>query len=85
MSIALHDSARKHAKVQRLSDGDILYAAMWPQWIEELDEENPYRQLRIGFDPSGRLLELVVLVFDSGNELVIHAMKARPQYQRLLP
>lgn len=33
----------------------------------------------------GRLLETVVLVFDSGNELVIHAMKARPQMFDLLP
>lgn len=33
-----------------------------------------------GFDSAGRLLELVVLRFDSGNELVIHAMKARAQY-----
>ncbi|QUC09738.1 toxin-antitoxin system toxin subunit [Arachnia rubra] len=34
----------------------------------------------IGTDPAGRLLELVVLVYDDGYELVIHAMKARPQY-----
>lgn len=33
----------------------------------------------------GGLLETVVLVFDSGNELVIHAMKARPQMFDLLP
>jgi hypothetical protein len=36
-------------------------------------------------DTQGRLLETVVLVFDSGNELVIHAMKARPQLLWLLP
>jgi hypothetical protein len=40
--------------------------------------------LRLGFDPAGRLLELVVLRFDSGNELLIHAMKARSQYLDLL-
>lgn len=34
--------------------------------------------------PNGRLLELVVLRCDSGNELLIHAMKARPQYVDLL-
>ncbi|WP_147681130.1 toxin-antitoxin system toxin subunit [Actinomyces ruminicola] len=34
----------------------------------------------IGADRSGRLLELVVLIFDDGYELVIHAMKARAQY-----
>jgi hypothetical protein len=31
------------------------------------------------------MLETIVLVFDSGNELVIHAMKARPQVLDLLP
>ena len=39
----------------------------------------------LGFDTQGRLLETVVLVLDSGNELVIHAMKARPQMLGLLP
>jgi hypothetical protein len=41
--------------------------------------------LRLGFGTRGRLLETIVLVFDSGNELVIHAMKARPQMLDLLP
>lgn len=54
-------------------------------WIEDLDENSPSRQLRLGFDTSGRLLETVVLTFDSGNELIIHAMKARPQMLDLLP
>jgi len=58
---------------------------MWAVWIEDLDENNPARQLRLGFDTRGRLLETVVLVFDSGNQLVIHAMKARPQMIDLLP
>jgi len=43
------------------------------------------REFRLGFDPQGLLLELVVLRFDSGNELPIQAMKARPQYFNLLP
>jgi hypothetical protein len=38
----------------------------------------------LGFDGAGRLLELVVLRFDSGNELIIHAMKARRRYLDLL-
>jgi len=54
-------------------------------WIDELDEDSPARQLRLGFDTQGRLLETVVLVFDSGNELIIHVMKARPQMLDLLP
>lgn len=36
------------------------------------------------FDRRGRLIETVVLTFDSGNELVIHAMKARPWMLDLL-
>ncbi|PKY73307.1 toxin [Winkia neuii] len=67
-----------------MSDEDILHAASWPQWVEPLDEENPQRELRLGFATDGRLLETVVLIFDSGNELVIHAMKAGPHYARLL-
>ena len=60
-------------------------AASWTLWIEDLDDESPPGQLRLGFDTQGRLLETVVLVFDSGNELVIHARKARPKMLDLLP
>lgn len=42
--------------------------------------QNPQRELRLGFDTKGRALEVVVLTFDSCNELMIHAMKAREQY-----
>ena len=34
----------------------------------------------VGIDQSGRVLELVVLVFDGGGELLIHAVKAHPQF-----
>ncbi|MFB8387479.1 toxin [Microbacterium sp. NPDC055910] len=77
----VHDSALKHG----IATEDIIQAASWPLWIDDLDEGSPVRQLRLGFDAQGRFLELVVLVFDSGNELVIHAMKARPQMLDLLP
>lgn len=77
----IHDSALKHG----IDPDDIIQAASWPLWIEDLDDDSPARQLRLGFDDQGRLLETVVLVFDSGNELVIHAMKARPQMLDLLP
>lgn len=77
----VHGSALRHG----VRPEDAIQAATWSLWIEELDEESPARQLRIGFDTRGRLLETVVLVFDSGNVLVIHAMKARPQTHGLLP
>ena len=77
----IHDAAVKHG----IAPDDIRHAASWPLWVEDLDDDSPARQLRLGFDTQGRLLETVVLVFDSGNELVIHAMKARPQMLDLLP
>lgn len=77
----VHPSALKHGVLGE----DAIQAATWAVWIEDLDENSPARQLRLGFDTRGRLLETVVLVFDSGNELVIHAMKARPQMIDLLP
>ncbi|BDZ55202.1 BrnT family toxin [Agromyces marinus] len=77
----VHDSALKHG----ISPEDATQAASWPTWIEDLYDDSPARQLRLGFDARGRLLETVVLVFDSGNELVIHAMKALPQMLDLLP
>ena len=77
----VHDSALKHG----IDPEDAIYAATWPVWVDDLDEDSPARQLRLGFDTRGRLLETVVLVFDSGNELIIHAMKARPQTISLLP
>ncbi len=77
----VHPSARKHG----IDPEDAIQAATWATWIEDLDDDSPARQLRLGFDTRGRMLETVVLVFDSGNELVIHAMKARPQMLDLLP
>lgn len=77
----VHEAALKHG----VAPEDAIQAATWPLWIEELDDDSPARQLRLGFDTRALLLETVVLVFDSGNELVIHAMKARPQMLDLLP
>ena len=77
----VHPSALKHGV---LAD-DAIHVASSPLWIEDLDDHSPARQLRIGFDTQGRLLETVVLSLDSGNEMVIHAMKARGHMLDLLP
>lgn len=76
-----HRSALKHG----ISDADGIYAAERHVYAAALDEAHPAREFRLGFDSNGRLLELVVLRFDSGHEMLIHAMKARPQYFDLLP
>lgn len=79
--VKAHKSALKHG----ISQDDGIYAAKRHIYAADLDDGNPAREFRLGFDRSGRLLEMVVLRFDSGNELLIHAMKARPQYLDLLP
>jgi hypothetical protein len=77
----LHSSARKHYRRDRLDDAAVLYAAAHVLYSRPLDDgDDPRRWLMICADPAGRLLELVMLVFDDGHELVIHAMKARPQH-----
>lgn len=73
-------SARRHG----ILDEDSVVAASAPLVSGPLDDENPQRQLRLGFDTQARLLETVVLVWDDGTEEVIHAMKCRPQYLHLL-
>lgn len=73
-------SARKHG----VRDEDVIAAAANPAIQGPLDDDNPQRQLRIGFDTQARLLETIVLVWDDGTEEVIHAMKCRAQYLGLL-
>lgn len=78
----IHPSALKHG----VGEEDATHAAHWAQWIEPLEDDYwPHRELRLGFDTHARLLETIVLVFESGNELVIHAMPARKHYLDLLP
>jgi len=80
--VKVHRSALQHG----VSTEDAVQAANWSQWIEPLqDDDWPHRELRLGFDTQARLLETVVLIFDSGEELVIHAMPARKQFWELLP
>ena len=42
-------------------------------------------ELELGPDPGGKMLELVVVHFDDGREMVIRAMPMRRQYEILLP
>jgi hypothetical protein len=78
--VKVHESPRKHG----IDPKDAIHAAEHAVFVSDLEDDSPARQLRLGFDSAGRLLEVVVLRFDSGSELVIHAMKARRQYLDLL-
>lgn len=77
----IHRSARKHG----LSDKSIIQAATNYVVAYPIEDDEPARELRLGFDSAGRLLEIVILLLDDNTELVIHCMKARPQYLELLP
>jgi hypothetical protein len=79
--VEIHRSARKHG----ISDHDIHAAGEQYLIAFTIDDDQPARELRLGFDTHGRLLEIVVLLLDNGTELAIHAMKARPQYLDVLP
>lgn len=77
----LHRSARKHYRRDRIDDAAVRHAASHVLQSRPLDDEDdPRRWLAIGVDPAGRLLELVLLIYDDGYELIIHAMKARTQH-----
>lgn len=76
----LHDSAFKHGE----SRVDVEYVAS-NYLIAYAVGDDPTRELRLGYTHSGRMLEVIVLVFPSGNELAIHAMRIRKTYLDLLP
>jgi hypothetical protein len=80
--VKVHRSALKHG----VSPDDALQEAEWSLWIEPLNDDGPpYRELRLGFDTVARLLETVVLVLETGQEMVIHAMPARKKYLTFCP
>ena len=84
----VHCSARKHG----VSDADMLHAverALVAHLLDSREEPGegnggPIRELWVGPDRAGNLLELVVLWFDDGRPLLIHAMKLRRKYWDVL-
>ena len=71
-------SATKHG----CSVEEILCAAR-NALVDVEENEDPPKRLLLGFDPHGRLLELVAEDLSEGY-MIIHAMKCRPQYYGLL-
>lgn len=72
-------SGRRHD----IEDRDIQHALENALVIEEVGED-PVRYLVLGPGGAGNLLELVIMDRPQG-PAVIHAMKMRPKYRRLLP
>lgn len=78
----IHRSARRHG----VRDADIVHAlGRVAVECEVGEDESPRRWLVLGPDRAGNMLELVVLVFDDGRQMVIHAMVMRAKYRALLP
>ena len=74
LQVQVHESALKHG----LSVDQVI--RMWSAGTEEtvVDDDEPPRYLRLGFDTAGRPWELAALKFGNGTRyLVIHAMPAR--------
>lgn len=74
----IHSSALKHG----IDDGDIKHAVENAMSIDDQDDDT---RLYLGPARDAELLEVVTIVREDGSEIVIHAMKMRPKYRRLLP
>ena len=74
----IHPSARKHG----IADEDIEHAMRHALAIDDQADDT---RLYLGPSRNSDLLEVVTIVRDDGSELVIHAMRMRPKYRRLLP
>lgn len=59
------------ARKQGIGDDDAIAAATFVLGGGPLDEDNPQRELRLGLDTTGRLLEVVVLLWDDGEVEII--------------
>ena len=78
----IHRSARKHG----ISDRQIEHVLDHARLVADLDDRaSPARTLVLGPDAAGNMLELIVLHFDDGRDMVIHAMSMRRRYESLLP
>lgn len=75
--VEIHPSARKHG----IADGDIRHAVSNAFAFD--DQEDDVR-VYLGPARDATLLEVGTVVGHDGSELVIHAMRMRPKYARLV-
>ena len=76
----VHDSARKHG----IDPQDAIHAAEHAVFVSDLDDDNPARQLRLGFDTLAASSRSSCSASTAATNSVIHAMDARRQYLDLL-
>lgn len=75
--VRIIDSANRHGVPRE----DITRA--WAYFVTEfVEQEDPVKVIRLGFDTVGRLLEVGAVVNHTGEVIIIHAMTAKPKYTR---
>lgn len=78
----IHRSARRHG----VSEAAIRHATDHPLVVIDLEPDgDPPKELAIGPDQAGNMLEVIVLVLAEERLLAIHAMPLRPSFFDLLP
>lgn len=75
--LRIHPAARKHG----ISDADIRHAVNHAMTSNELGD---WKRLYLGPGRDGGILEIVTLTRKPRTEIVIHAMKMRRNYTRIL-
>jgi hypothetical protein len=75
-------SARKHGVTNRSINHAFAHLLVR---FDMGDDDPPVRDLVLGPDVAGNIIELIVVVLDNGDELAIHAMPIRSRYLYLLP
>ena len=80
--VEVHHSARRHG----VTDAAIRHSTAHSLVVVDLDvDSDPPKQLAIGPDQSGNMLEVIVLVLAGNRLLAIHAMPLRQTFHQLLP
>ena len=78
----VHRSARRHG----VNEDDIRHATEHALVVVDLDPDaDPAKQLAVGPDRVGNLLEVIVVTLTDDQLLAIHAMPLRKKYVDLLP
>ena len=78
--IEFNHSAFKHG----VTEADIRYAIINAVIYDDIWDDAADKHLLLGFDDSGRLLEIMYNVIDEQSINVFHAMKCRSIYYHLL-
>ena len=73
------ESALKHG----ITEAEIIY--VFENAVNSITlEEFPLKIMIFGFDTIGRAIEIGYTLNDNGEEIIIHAMKLRKNYQQYL-